>query len=96
MSGLDLTAAVEAARQAIDAMDADLPEIWAEAADVIGTHAARRAVAAAAPLIEAQVREQVAREIGANLVEHALCDQAFDDGYQFASEVAASIARGAK
>ena len=51
--------------------------------------AVNRIVDLAAPLIG----EAIAQAIEANLAEHALCDVEFDAGYQFASEVAATIAR---
>lgn len=70
MSALDLTAAIEAAAK----------RIWHHAStDVAGgginsddaQRLARRALTAAAPLIEAAVREQVAREIEESGPNHA-------------------------
>lgn len=73
-TALDLTAAVEAAARAMyeskvsESMSGGLPWPTWDALDsrspLVDLHRARWAVLAAAPLIEAQVREQVAREVG--------------------------------
>ena len=92
---IDLTAAVEAAARGMwdgTPGPAGFDAPWEKASPLI-KHDVREAallcIAAAAPLIG----EAIAQAIEANLAEHALCDVEFDAGYQFASEVAATIAR---
>jgi hypothetical protein len=90
MSDLDLTAAIDtAARHAHVAQVHDGHDEWCAAGpDEWETARARLVIAAAAPLIAAQVREQIAQEIEAvDDVEWALAGMR-------AGQDAARIARG--
>ena len=95
MSALDLTAAVEAAARGMWGGTPDpfeRPREWDDVASGVRhsvREAALLAVTAAAPLIEAAVREQVAREIEALRTRPA----ALVDG-RLAVGTAARIARG--
>lgn len=109
MSDLDLDAAVEAAARVmyeslwagIDEMMSDDPGFeattWENSPSLTNKNQwraeARAAIEAAAPLIEAQVRERIAAEI---LAEH-LVDKTgdpTDQGYDMGIDDAAKVARG--
>lgn len=96
MSTLDLTEAVEAA--ASDRYTAQFPHAGTDWAHLpaMNKHLAREVmlpiVTAAAPLIEAQVREQVAREIEARTTTTA-GSQAFRAGMDRAARIARGGAR---
>ena len=95
MSALDLTEAVEAAARSL-AHEAGLPA-WDDMAPMSRhdlAEAVLPSISAAAPLIERQVREQVAREIEAQVVRDDFGRvNTFGMGEQHAARVARGGAR---
>lgn len=78
---IDLTAAIEAGQPA--ALDAFFRLRWHESWWINAEEMATKVVSAAAPLIEAAVREQIARDI-----EAEKGDPEFDPGLVLAADVA--------